>query len=113
MNVVDNYIERFEPEAKIELNRIRSIVKNLLPESEESIYYGMPTVKYKGKPILGFDAHKNHIGIYPFSGSVISKIDELKDYSSTKGALRENLDKLLPVDLIIKIVQERLRQLSI
>jgi uncharacterized protein YdhG (YjbR/CyaY superfamily) len=48
--------------------RIRTLAKQAVPGAEEAITYGMPTLKYKGKPFLGFDAHKNHIGIYPYSG---------------------------------------------
>lgn len=110
MSVIDDYLKQFDPSIRSELERIRSVAKRLLPGCEETISYRMPTLKYKGKPIIGFDAHKNHIGIYPFSGSIISKIKELESYGRTKSAVHENLDYLLPDDLIEKIVRERLKQ---
>ncbi len=73
----------------------------------------MPTIKYKGIAILGFDARKKHIGIYPFSGQIISKIEELKGYATTKGAIQEKLDNPLPNKLIEKIIRERLKQADI
>ncbi len=82
----------------------------MLPGAEEVISYGMPTIKVKGKSIIGFDAHKNHIGIYPFSGHVINKINELDRYGQTKGAIRETLDDVMPKELIQKTINVRLQQ---
>lgn len=110
MAVVDKYLQQFEPPVRAELERIRSIAKSLLPDCEETISYGMPTIKYQGKSIIGFDAHKNHVGIYPFSGHVIAKIEELENYNTTKGAIQGSLDHLLPDALIEKVIKERLRQ---
>lgn len=113
MSVIDEYLKQFDPTARIELERIRSIALRLLPNCDETITYGMPTIKYKGKSIIGFDAHKNHVGIYPFSSQVISEITELKNYSTTKGAIQEKLNQLLPDDLIEKIIRQRVIQASV
>lgn len=110
MSIIDGYLEEVEPSKRAELERIRSIAHKLLPGAEETITYGVPTIRYKGKSIIGFSAFKNHIGIYPFSSQVISEIDELKDYSTTKGAIQEKLDNLLPNALIEKIIRHRLKQ---
>lgn len=113
MSVLDDYLTKVEPQQRRELERIRSIVKEMLPDAEEVISYAMPTLMYRGQPILGFDAHKNHIGIYPYSGRVISKIKELNKYDKTKGAIREDLNNPLPKLLIQKMVTERLKQLGL
>jgi len=113
MNFVDAYIKQFDSPLRNELERIRSIAKTLLPDCEETISYRMPTLKYKDKPILGFSVHKNHIGIYPFSGSVISRIKELENYGTTKSAIHEKLDQPLPAGLIKKIVRERMKQAGV
>ena len=110
MSVIDDYLQQFDPPIRAELERIRSITTTLLSEHEEVISYGMPTIKHHGKPILGFDAHKHHIGIYPYSGSVISQIPELKEYETTKSAIHEEPGHCLPDSLIEKIIQTRLKQ---
>jgi len=110
MSVIDDYISSIEPAKRAELQRIRTIALDMLPGAEETISYGMPTIKFKGKSIIGFDAHKNHIGIYPFSGHVIQEIQELDKYSQTKGAIQEKLDDLLPEELIQRIINVRLEQ---
>jgi uncharacterized protein YdhG (YjbR/CyaY superfamily) len=113
MSIIDDYIKQFEPAVRKDLERIRSIAEKLLPGFEETISYGMPTIKYKGKSIIGFYVHKNHIGIYPFSGSVVSKIKELENYSTTKSAIHEKIDQPLPNSLIEKIVRERMKQADV
>jgi len=110
MSVIDDYLKNVNTTQRTELERIRAIVLEMLPGAEEAISYGMPTIKYKGKSIIGFDAHSNHIGIYPFSGHVISEIKELDKYSQTKGAVQEKLDDLLPKELIQRIIDIRLDQ---
>jgi uncharacterized protein YdhG (YjbR/CyaY superfamily) len=111
MSVIDDYLKGMELKQKNELERIRKIALKKLPGAEEAISYGMPTIKLKGKSIIGFDAHKNHIGIYPYSGHVISEIEELKKYSTSAGAIREPLDDLLPEELIEKVIEVRLSQI--
>lgn len=110
MSAIDDYLKNVDPVQKTELERIRAIAQEMLSGAEEVISYGMPTIKYKGKSIIGFDAHKNHIGIYPFSGQVISEIKELDKYGKTKGAVQEKLDDLLPKELIQRIINIRLKQ---
>ena len=72
MSVIDEFFDKIEPEKRAELERLRGIVRAMLPEADETISYGMPTMKYHHKPVLGFNALKDHVGIYPFSGHVIS-----------------------------------------
>lgn len=113
MSVIDDYLKQVPEPERAELERIRAIAHAMLPDVVEAISYGMPTIKFQGKSILGFDAHRHHIGVYPFSGSVISQIEELSTYDTTPGAIREKLDQPLPKALIEKVIRVRLRQLGL
>ena len=113
MTVIDNYLTNVEPAKRKELERIRRLAKQIVPDAEEAMSYGMPTLKYQGKPFLGFDAHKNHIGIYPYSGQVIETLqDHLHDYGVSKGAIRVPLDRPISEELLKQIIQERLKQIT-
>ena len=93
MTVIDDYLTTVEPSKRKELERIRALAKQTVPDAEEAIVYGMPTLKYQGKSFLGFDAHTRHIGIYPYSGQVVETLrDQLHGYSFSKGAIRVPLD---------------------
>lgn len=113
MTVIDDYLTTIEPAKRQELERIRALAKQAVPEAEEAITYGMPTLKYRGKPFLGFDAHKQHIGIYPYSGQVIETLtDQLKDYKTTKGAIQVPFDHPISEELLAHIIQLRLKQIA-
>ena len=110
MTVIDDYLKKIEPSKKKALERIRVLAKEVVPGAEEVINYGMPTLKYKGEPFLGFDAHKNHIGIYPYSGHIIETLkDELSAYRSTKGAIQVPLDNPIPKTTLRKVINRRLK----
>lgn len=109
MTLIDDYLENVEPTKRRELERIRALAKKAVPSAEETISYGMPTLKYAGKPFLGFDAHKKHIGIYPYSGQVIGTLkDDLQAYETSKGAIRVPLDNPISNTLLRKVIDCRL-----
>ncbi len=109
MTVIDDYLQKVEKPKREALERIRALAKRLVPEATETIYYAMSTLKYQGKPFLGFDARKHHIGLYPYSGEVIAKLkDELHEYTTTKGAIHIPLDRPIPEALLKRIIDCRL-----
>ncbi len=109
MTPVDEYLAKVEPAKRKALKRIRALAKKAVPHADETISYGMPTLKYHGKPFLGFDAHTNHIGIYPYSGQVIDKLSEmLSAYKTTKAAIRVPLDKPIPETTLRAVIACRL-----
>jgi uncharacterized protein YdhG (YjbR/CyaY superfamily) len=113
MTGIDDYLATVEPSKRKELERIRTLAKQTVPDAEEAITYNMPTLKYQDKPFLGFDAHKNHIGIYPYSGQVIETLkDQLHDYSFSKGAIRVPLDHPISEELLKQIIYLRLKQIT-
>jgi uncharacterized protein YdhG (YjbR/CyaY superfamily) len=113
MTRIDDYLNNVEPSKRQELERIRTLAKKIVPSAEEAIVYGMPTLTYQGKPFLGFNAHKQHIGIYPYSSQVIETLkDQLHDYGFSKGAIRVPLDHPISEELLKHIIHERLKQIT-
>ena len=110
MTSIDEYLETVEPAKRTALERIRALAKETVPEAGETISYGMPTLTYRGKPFLGFGAHTNHIGVYPYSGSVIEALrEELRAYETTKGAIRVPLDTPIPERTLRAVIDCRLQ----
>ena len=113
MSIIDDYLERVEPSRREELERIRNLAKKRVPDAEETISYGMPTLTYRGTPFLGFDSRKNHIGIYPYSGRVVEALkDKLSDYGLSSGAIRVPLDRPIPESTLKLIIDRRLEQID-
>jgi uncharacterized protein YdhG (YjbR/CyaY superfamily) len=113
MTVIDDYLTTVDPLKRQELERIRALAKKAVPDAEEAMSYGMPTLKYHGQPFLGFDAHKQHIGIYPYSGQVIEELKgQLHAYGFSKGTIRVPLDHPISEELLKQIIDHRLRQIA-
>lgn len=115
MTVIDTYLQNIDPAQRKELERIRAIAKNVVPDAEETIGYGMSTLTYNGKAFLGFDVHKSHIGIYPYGGEEIelfkTQLTEL-GYGFSSGAIRVPFDKPFPEDLLKDIILHRIRRID-
>ena len=108
---IDQYLAALEEPKRTTLARLRQTILDILPGAEQGISYGLPAFKVRGKTIAGFAAFKNHLSYLPHSGSVFPQLkDELKDYSTSTGALRFGIDQPLPAPLVEKLIAVRLQQ---
>ena len=88
---------------------MRKIILEIIPNAEEVISYGMPAFKVDGNVVAGLLSHKNHVGFYPFSGSVLGNFkSDLKNYKQTKSALHIPIDKPLSKSLLKKLLKARI-----
>ena len=93
---------------------MRKNILEIAPKAEEVISYGMPAFRLSGNIICGLQAAKNHVGYYPFSGSVLHLFPkELRNYSKTKSALHIPIAKPLSKTLLKKLIQARISQCPI
>lgn len=103
----DEYIAGFPDDIQLILNQVRAIIKEAAPEAEESIAYGMPAYKLKGKPLVYFAGFKNHIGFYATPSGHTEFARELSKYKQGKGSVQFPLDQAMPYELIAQIVAFR------
>jgi uncharacterized protein YdhG (YjbR/CyaY superfamily) len=106
----DDFLANVEASKRTELERIRALARAIVPDAEETIAYGMPTLTYAGKPFLGFAPRAHHIGIYPYSGSVLPALaDQLDGYGFSRSALRVPYDRPITKALLRKLIASRLK----
>jgi len=107
---VDEYLARVPEPARTTLNKIRAVVRSVVPaEATEAISYGVPSFKYKG-PLIWYAAFSNHCSLFP-TASVIERFkNELKSYPTSKGTIQFPVDKPLPAVLLKKLVKARLAE---
>lgn len=103
---IDEYIAAFPPEIRSVLEKIRSTIREAVPDAEETISYGMPTFTYKGGPLVYFGAFKKHIGFYPPIRDEKLR-QEASIYEGEKGNLRFPFDQPIPYVLIGRIAKAR------
>lgn len=106
---ISSYVSSFPKNVSFRLNEINKTVKKLAPEAEEKISYGMPAYKYKGKVLLYFAAHKNHIGLYPYPSTIAAFKKISKKYKTAKGSIQFQNNEKFPLALIKKIIKFRVK----
>lgn len=100
---VDEYIARQEADKQADLNLVRNVLREALPEADERISWSMPTY-WEGHNILHFAAARNHIGLYPGPEAVAHFQPDLQGYKTDKGTIRIPYGKV-DADLIRRIAQ--------
>ena len=110
---IDDYLAKVEAPKRATLQKLRQTIRDILPDAEEVISYGMPGFRLNGQMIVGFAAFKNHLAYLPHSGSVFTALrDDLAGYTYTDGSLHFPIDKPLPKTLVKKLIAVRLRQIK-
>ncbi len=107
---VDEYIGSFPKNVADVLEELRRVIRELAPEAEETISYGIPTFDLKGRHLVHFAAFKNHVSFFPTSSGVEAFKKELAPYKISKGTVQFPLDKPIPFDSVKKIVKFRLKE---
>jgi len=106
---VDDYIAQAPEEVQATLQQLRAVIKTTAPEAEERISYGMPYYYYKGR-LVYFQLWKNHIGFYVPTPVLEEHKNELQGYVTTDATIRFPLNEKLPLDLIKKLVEARMKK---
>ena len=106
---VDEYIAEAPKEVQEKLQELRATIKIAAPDAQERISYGMPYYDYKGR-LVYFRPWKKHIGLYIPTPIVEEHKSELEGYETTDATIRFPLDEELPIELIKKLIQARVRE---
>ena len=106
---VNGYISNSPIEVQEILEQLRALIRKTAPLAEEIISYGMPAYELNGI-LVYFAPHKNHIGFYPTASGIEAFKKELSVYKWSKGAVQFPIDKPLPIGLVAKIVEFRVKE---
>jgi uncharacterized protein YdhG (YjbR/CyaY superfamily) len=108
---VDEYQDTFQGEKKERLAAIRKTIREAAPDAEEVISYQIPAYKHFGF-LIYYSAATNHISLsYPYSQALLEEFKtELSKYKMSKSALQLPDKDPLPLDLIRRIVEYRMKE---
>ncbi len=112
MSEVDNYLKKVKEPERSELQRIRAIIAQAVPQAEETISYSMPAFKYKGKYLIAYAPFKNHLSLFPGPGPIETCKKKLEKYTTSKGTIQFTIDKPMSATLIKEIVKVRCREID-
>lgn len=107
---VDDYVAGLPEDQRAALEKLRETIKAAAPEAAESISYGIPSFKFKGRPLIHIGAAKHHCAIYGLVPDAFK--DELKQYDTSKGTIPFPADKPLPETLVRKLIKARIDEIE-
>ena len=108
MGEVGDYVASLAGAERDAVTRVLDRAREMVPDAEEGRSYGMPALCHRGRPLLAVVVAKTHIGLYPFSSSVIAALSaDLAGFSTSKGAIRFQPDVPLPDDVLDRLVLAR------
>ncbi|MFA6089456.1 MAG: DUF1801 domain-containing protein [Candidatus Woesearchaeota archaeon] len=112
IKTIDAYIKLLPKKEHKVLIDLRQIIFSVY-DFEQTISYSMPAFRYHGKIVACFRSYKNHIGFYPYSGTILKSIaKKLKKFKTSIGAVQFPKEKPLPKLLIRTILRARMKEID-
>lgn len=109
---VDAYLVGLSANDHAALQRVRKIVREVVPEATERLRYKIPTFMYRQQPLVGYSAGDDGCRFFVMSRAVMEAYEhELAPFYLGPGILRLSFARPLPRKLIQKIVRVRVAEI--
>ncbi len=111
---METYLAGLDEPQRSTLTAVADRIRELVPQAEPVIAYGVPAFRVGKTNIAGLAAYAHHLSYLPHSGSVLASLaDELDGYQWSKGALKFAVDEPLSRELIATLIDARLSELGL
>jgi len=115
-DTIDDYIAS-QPEATQQLlKELRSIIKEAAPDAVKMLNYKVPSFTLvpggKRDQQIMMAGYAKFVGFYPFPTTMEKFSEELNAFKQGKGSVQFPLNKPLPKELIIRMIQYRKKELT-
>jgi uncharacterized protein YdhG (YjbR/CyaY superfamily) len=109
---VDEYIEAATYDIEPRLAEMRRVIRDALPDAQETISYNIPAYKQNGVVVIQFAGFAEHTSLtfFPTAAAFAEFADELAPYRTSKSAITFPVSEPLPLDLIEAIARFRLEE---
>jgi uncharacterized protein YdhG (YjbR/CyaY superfamily) len=111
---VDAYLAGLSGPAREVVQAMRATALAAAPEADEVIAYDMPALRLGGRFLVSYAAYRRHYSLFPWNPFVIAEVGEaaLAPYMAGKGTIQFPIDRPVPLDLVRRVVEARVRQLA-
>jgi uncharacterized protein YdhG (YjbR/CyaY superfamily) len=106
---IEEYIDAAPVEVQERLWQLHECISKTAPGTIQNLKWRMPAYSYQ-KILVTFAVFKYHIGFYPMPSALQAFEKKLSKYQTGEGSVKFPLDKPLPLLLIKKIVQFRVKE---
>ncbi|MEV7972962.1 DUF1801 domain-containing protein [Cellulomonas sp. NPDC089187] len=108
MNEVDAQVAGLPEDIRPAVQRVYDRAVQVVPKAEQGTSYGMPALRYRGRPLLAVTTGRAGCAVYPFSSEVTAAvIATLDGFGATKGGIRFTLDRPLPDSAVEALITGR------
>jgi uncharacterized protein YdhG (YjbR/CyaY superfamily) len=108
---IDEYLAGTSDDKRAALELLRKTIRAAAPKAEECISYGLAAFRLKGRSLVALGATARHCALYLMSSSTVEvHKNEPRGYDTSKGTIRFQADKPLPVALVRKLVKARIAE---
>lgn len=108
---IDEYLQTVTDDQRAALERLRATVLAAAPGAQECVSYGLAAFRLAGKALVAIGATKKHCAFYPMSSTTVESFrEELRDFDTSKGTVRFQPDRPLPLDLVRRMVLARIAE---
>lgn len=107
---IDEYLAPLPAEQRATLEKLRAVIRAVLPKAVETISYRVPAFKVDGKAVVGFSAHKAHCDLITFGYIPEAVTADLAGYELGKGSIKFPIARPPPAALVKKIIKAKLAE---
>jgi uncharacterized protein YdhG (YjbR/CyaY superfamily) len=104
-NSVETYLAALPAPTREVVDRLRGIVRGVLPDADEVISYSIPTFRVNGRNVVHVAGWAKHTSMYPLVDLGEEDEAQVARFRSGRGTLKFPLDEPLPEDLIVRLVR--------
>ena len=102
---IDQYINNFPADVQAILEHMRTVIHSTVPESIETLRYGIPTFDLNGRHLVFLAGWKQHISLYPLPAGDAAYQEKIAPYKKEKSTLRFPISKPIPYELVGETVR--------
>ena len=108
---VDAYLAGLPEDRRAAMEGLRRTIRAAVPAATEAISYNMPAFRLDGRFFVSYEAFKRHYSLFPWTDEMVEELgDAIRPYAVGKGTLRFPADAPIPLDLVRRIIEIRLRE---
>ena len=110
-NPVEAYLAKLSGPRRTALEVLRRSIREVVPQAEECLSYGIPAYRLEGRVVAGFCARRDGCSYFPFSGRTLATLaPALAGYQRTKSSLHFGPERTLPAALVRRLIRTRLAE---
>jgi uncharacterized protein YdhG (YjbR/CyaY superfamily) len=110
---VDDYLAGLPDDRRVVMEQLRAAIGAAAPQATEGIAYNMPAFRLDGRFFVSYEAFTRHYSLFPWTDEMVRELGaDLTPYAVGKGTLRFPADAPIPLDLVTRVIQIRLREFS-